>query len=377
MKSGKSEVYFIPVGASHLNDSILDRLKKLFNRSGAGSIIKENALTAVKLHFGEYGNVSFIPPVYYGVLSEQVKLCGGKPFLTDTNTLYVGNRSNSVDHTINALKNGFSFTTAGAPVVIADGLTGSDYVNVEINMKHVKKAKIASSIYWADSMITVSHAKMHLATSYGGAIKNIGMGCAARGGKQEQHSGNEPLIIKEKCTGCGECVKWCGYGALSVEGRKVKLDSAKCSGCGECISVCRFDALATKWDETNANLQEKMAEYAFAALQNKKGKAFHFVFIINVTPDCDCLPATGRYIVPDIGILASFDPVAADMAAIDLINSKKALETTIKSSDRKYDASFSGRDNFKVVYPQLEWATQLEHAEKIRLGKREYELVEV
>lgn len=373
----KSEVFFTPVGAKNLNDSILARLAKLFDRAGAGSIVKENNLVAVKAHFGEHGNVSYISPVYYRTIIDRIAVCGGKPFLTDTNTLYVGNRSNSVDHTVNALKNGFAFAVVNAPVIIADGLTGTDLVEVEINGKHVKKAKIASALYFADSLISISHAKMHLATSFGGVIKNIGMGGAARPGKQEQHSGNAPFIVTDKCTGCNECVKWCNYDAMKVVNKKIQIDETKCSGCGECIAVCRFDALATKWDETNDRLQEKMVEYAHALLSTKKNKAFHFLFVMNVTPDCDCLPATGRYIVPDIGILASFDPVALDMAAVDLINRAMPVESTITSADREYEKSFKGKDNFKIVYPKLEYMTQLDYASKIGLGSKEYEIIEV
>ncbi|HDT15456.1 MAG TPA: DUF362 domain-containing protein [Firmicutes bacterium] len=369
-----SEVYFTKAGAAHFTDSILTRLEKLFDRAGAGSIIKQDELVAVKTHFGEPGNVTFIPPVYAGRITERIKICGGRPFITDTNTLYVGGRSNSADHTVSAMKNGFSYSTIGAPIVISDGLLGGDYVDVEIGLENIKKAKIASGIYWADSMIVLSHVKMHLNTSLGAALKNLGMGCASRGGKQEQHSGNVPGIKKENCTACSECVSWCSFEAITVEDT-VKIDEDKCAGCGECIAVCRFDALECRWDGGSEKLQEKMAEYAFAAVKNKKGKVFYFNFLLNITPDCDCLPSSGKIITPDIGILASFDPVAIDAASADLIKKAAVIEENVKDRSGS-DMNYAGKDNFKLVWPNLDHNVQLDYAEKIGLGSKDYELVE-
>ncbi len=372
----KSEVYFIQSGAYYFEDSILNRLVKLFDRCGAGSIIKENELVAVKSHFGEKGNVSFVSPVYYRTIIERIKQCGGIPFLTDTNTMYVGERNNSVRHIITALKNGFSYATTEAPIIISDGLRGTDYVEIEINKKHIKKAKIASGIYWADSLVVISHVKMHLATSMGGALKNVGMGCASRGGKQEQHSGNVPGIDKDKCTGCGECSEWCNYGAIKVVNRKAEIDKEKCAGCGECLAVCRFEAIFSNWDESSKNLQEKIVEYVYAVLKNKKNKAVYFNFLINITPDCDCLPSSGKYIVPDIGILASFDPVAIDAASAYLINKSEPISSNLKGRV-KYDLSYADKNKFKMVYPKLDYSTQIDYAVELGLGSKEFELIEV
>jgi uncharacterized Fe-S center protein len=372
----KSNVYFIEFGASYFEDSILNRLDKLFKKCGAQNIIKKDELIAIKGHFGESGNVSFVSPVYYRRIVDKVKESGGLPFLTDTNTMYVGERNNSVKHLINAVKNGFSYTTLGAPVIISDGLRGTDYVEIEVNQKHIKKAKIASGIYWADSMIVLSHTKMHLAASFGGAIKNIGMGCASRGGKQEQHSGNMPGIDKEKCTGCGECEKWCNFDAIHVVDKKAQIDKNKCAGCGECLAVCRFSAVFSNWDASSISLQEKMVEYAGAVLKNKKDKIVFFNFLINITPDCDCLPSSGKYLVPDIGILASFDPVAIDAASVYLINKAQPIDTNLKGRV-KYDLSYKDKDKFKMVYPKLDWRVQIDYAEEIGLGTKEFELIEV
>ncbi len=372
----KSEVYFTEFGAYHFEDSILNRLTKLFDRSGAGSIIKENELVAVKGHFGEQGNVSFVSPVYYRTIIERIKQCGGLPFLTDTNTMYSGERNNAVKHLITALKHGFSYATLEAPIIISDGLRGTDYVEVEINKKHIKKAKVASGIYWADSLVVLSHVKMHLSASMGGTIKNIGMGCASRGGKQEQHSGNFPGIDRDKCTGCGECSQWCNHNAISVVNKKARVDKDKCTGCGECLAVCRFEAIFSNWDEDSKNLQEKMAEYTYAVLQNKKGKVIYFNFLINITPDCDCLPSTGKYVVPDIGILASFDPVAIDAASAFLINKSETISSNLKGRV-KYDLSYADTNKFKMVYPKLDFSIQLDYAAELGLGSKEFEIIEV
>jgi len=372
----KSEVYFTKFGALHMDDSILGRLTRLFDRVGAGSIIKENDIVAVKAHFGEEGNISFVSPLYYRTIIDRIKICGGNPFISDTNTLYVGHRNNAVRHLNLALKHGFSYATVNAPVLIADGLTGMDFVEEEINLKHIKKAKIASAFYWANSMVVLSHCKGHMMTSFGGAIKNIGMGCAPRSGKQEQHSGGAPKFKSKYCTGCGECVKWCNWGAIKIENKKAVNDPAKCIGCGECISACRFDAIDSFWDSDITKMNEKMVEYAYAVVKNKKDKIVFFNFLMNITPECDCMPSTDRFLVPDIGILASFDPVAIDFASIELINSSSVIFENVNDK-KEYDLKYTEKDKFKMVHSNLNWKIQLEYGKKIGLGNMDYELIEV
>jgi uncharacterized protein len=372
----KSEVYFTKFGASHPNDSILNRLTLMFDRVGAGGIIKKDELVAVKAHFGETGNISFVSPVYYRTIIDRIKMCGGNPFLADTNTLYVGERNNAVKHLNAALRNGFSYATVAAPVMIADGLTGTDFVEIEINQKHVKKAKVAAAFYWAGSLVVMSHAKGHMMTAMGGAIKNIGMGCAPRAGKQDQHSGNVPKYKNNLCAGCGECVDWCNFDALKVVDGKVINDPAKCAGCGECIAACRYDAIETGWDSDIIKMNEKMAEYALAVMKNKKKKAVFFNFLMNVTPECDCMPSSDKYLVPDIGILASFDPVAIDTASAELINEAKVIKSNVNGREH-YDLKHADDDKFKMAHPGLSWKIQVEHGERIGLGSREYEIIEV
>jgi uncharacterized Fe-S center protein len=333
-------------------------------------------MVAVKAHFGESGNVSFISPVFYRTIIDKIKLYGGTPFISDTNTLYVGERNNGIKHLNLALRHGFSYATVDAPLIIADGLTGMDFVDIEINLKHIKKAKIASSFYWANAIIVVSHCKGHMLTGMGGAIKNIGMGAAPRPGKQEQHSGGAPNFKSKYCIGCGECVKWCNYGAIKIENKKAINDPSKCIGCGECIAACRYNAIDTFWDSDIKKMNEKMAEYAYALMKLKKDKIIFFNFLINITPECDCMPSTDRYLVPDIGILASFDPVAIDHASADLINASRVIEDNIKDK-KDYDLKYKEKDKFKMVHSNLDWKMQIDYGQKIGLGNMEYELIEV
>lgn len=372
----KSEVYCTKFGAENMDDSILNRLVKLFDRVGTGGIIKENDMVAVKAHFGEEGNISYISPIFYRTIIDRIKICGGKPFISDTNTLYVGERNNAIKHLNLALKHGFSFATVNAPVLIADGMTGMDFVEETINLKHIKKAKIASAFYWANAIVVLSHCKGHMLTSMGGAIKNIGMGCAARPGKQEQHSGSAPKFKSEFCIGCGECVKWCNFNAIKIKNKKAINDPSKCIGCGECIAACRYDAIDTFWDSDITKMNEKMVEYAYAVIKSIKNKIVFFNFLMNITPECDCMPSTDKYIVPDIGILASFDPVAIDCASVELINSTAIINENIKDK-KSYNIKYSNKDKFKMIHPELNWKTQLEYGQKIGLGNMDYELIEV
>jgi uncharacterized Fe-S center protein len=372
----KSEVYFTRMGADHGDDSILKRLTKLFDRAGGGGIIKENDIVAVKAHFGEQGNVSFVSPVYYRTIVDRIKVCGGSPFITDANTLYVGERNNAVKHLNVALRHGFSYATVNAPVIIADGLLGADFVEVNIDKKHIKKAKVAAAIYWAPVMIVMTHCKGHMLASFGGALKNVGMGCASRAGKQEQHSGNVPKFDSGKCIGCGSCLDWCNFGALKVVDGKVINDPVKCAGCGECIAACRFDAIESNWDADAEAMQEKMVEYCCAALENKKGKVLYFNFVLNVTPECDCMPSSDRFMIPDIGILASFDPVAIDTASLDMINKAKTISENVRDK-KDFDLKYSDTDKMKMAHPNIDWHVQLKYAEELGLGSKDYDLIEI
>ncbi len=350
--------------------SLLDKLELLIEKANFEEFIEVGDLVAIKVHFGEKGNTAFISPIFIRRIVEKVKLAGGKPFLTDTNTLYVGSRADAVEHLKTAIENGFSYATAGAPLVIADGLNGKDYVSVEIKGKHFREAKIGSALYHADSLIVVSHVKGHEMTGFGGALKNIGMGGACRSGKQMIHSDVLPTVDLKLCKGCGKCLKWCPTEAISLVDKKAIIDESLCLGCGECTVTCPYSAIVINWKTEPDIIQEKIVEYAWAVLKDKKGKAGFINFLTNVTPDCDCWSWSDPAIVSDVGILVSKDPVAIDQASVSLINRTPGIET---SRLRKA----TSRDKFRSLYPLVDWDVQLRHGEEIGLGEKRYNLIEV
>ncbi len=362
-----SKVYF--AGTEPKKTSWLEKFQWLADNLKLNQIIQKDSIVAIKVHFGERGNTAFLPPIYARKIVEIVKELGGKPFLGDTNTLYFGGRFNAVDHLVTAYAHGFGFGTVGAPIIIADGLSGLDYRLVKINGKHFREAKIGSAFFYADVLIVITHFKGHGNTGFGGAIKNLSMGLAARGGKQEMHSDIKPIIQESQCNACGQCVRHCPARAITIEPdfQKAKIDLEKCWGCGECRAACLKGAVSINWETDAKILQEKMAEYALAAKTEKKGKMAFFNFLLNITPDCDCWEYSDPPIVPDIGILASDDCVALDQASLDLIN-KASLIYGVEKAENK--------NKFELI--NREPGTHLlEYAEQIGLGTRKYKLIEM
>jgi uncharacterized Fe-S center protein len=299
---------------------------------------------------------------------------GALPFLTDSNTLYSGRRSNAVDHLQSAMENGFGPMTVGCHVIIADGLKGTDYRDVEINLKHCKTAKIGTAIADADIIISMNHFKGHEMTGFGGVLKNIGMGSGSRGGKLEMHSASKPEIHTENCTGCRQCIKSCAQEAIELnESRKAVIDYDKCVGCGQCVAVCQFDSAQVIWNESADTANEKIAEYTYAVIKDKPN--FHINFIMNVSPNCDCWDSNDVAIVPDLGIMASFDPVALDKASIDMVNSAPAAKGSVLDGKVCECHEHSGEDKIKHIHPNTDWRVGLRYAEEIGLGTQDYELV--
>lgn len=365
-----SPVFFANARAQSGNN-LNNKLERLFAVAGVANLIAPKDLVAVKMHWGERGNLAFLPPPLIATLLQKIKSAGGSPFVTDTNTLYFGSRRNAVDNMMTAYANGFSPSTIGVPVIIADGLFGDDYVKVPIDGKHFKECKIASSIHRAQALVSVAHFKGHGGTGFGGTIKNIGMGCAASSGKQNLHSDVKPKVGREKCTGCGSCVKKCPVNAIAIDDeKKARIDRAACIGCAECTVTCRFEAIDINWKSDLKIMQEKMAEYAFAAVKDKKFKSAFFNVLINITPDCDCFDFSDAPIVPDLGIAVSKDPVAVDQASIDLVNSAPGISTS------KLGENHGSDDKFRAIH-KVDWRHQLAHAEAVGLGSREYELIEI
>jgi len=352
----KSKVYFLETQSEN-------RLPELLEKVNPKEIIKENDFTAIKLTFGEKGNLGHVKPKKVKPIVERIKALGAHPFVTDANTIYVGERADAIHHLQVAHLHEFRVDSLGCPVMIADGLRGNAYVEAEVNLKHFKKVKIAHAIHYADSIVFVTHFKGHEVTGFGGTLKNMGMGCGARAGKYEMHHSIVPEIIIEKCNSCGLCLKWCNASALTLVNIQppnhptIKLDSTKCTGCGECILTCRFGAIKLPWNDPVKTCQEKIVEYAYGTVKNKKFFALNFLQYI--TKYCDCYGRKEEPLLPDIGILISTDPVALDQASVDLVNEQ------------------FGSDFFRYIFPEIDWRIQFDYAEKIGLGKREYQLIKI
>ncbi len=360
-----SKVYFVPIKGR----IILKKITELYEVAGFSDCISKEDYVAVKLHFGEDGNTAFVRPEYVGQVVKCIKKSGGRSFLTDSNTLYHGKRSNAIDHIRTAHKHGFTPDKVRAPVIIADGLLGKDVVEVEVGLKHFKEVKLGAAAVHSDALIAVTHFKGHIGSGFGGTLKNIGMGFGTRAGKQLMHSDINPKVNKKKCIGCGTCVKWCPRDAITIEGNKASIDQERCYGCAECFITCKPKAIEIRWDTSSELLQEKMVEYTSGVLKNKRKKVGYFNFVNNVTQHCDCVSWTDPPFVKDIGILASKDPVAVDQAAADLVNDA-TLNPDIKFKKEK------GKDNLRAAN-DVDWSHQLRYAEEIGLGRRKYELIEI
>jgi hypothetical protein len=366
-----SKVYYADMKTEDKDNNLINKLSNLFYKAGFDDLIEEEDLFGIKLHFGEEGNTGFIRPIFIRRLVEEIKKEKGKAFLTDANTLYSGKRANSVDHLNTAIANGFGYSTVQAPLIIADGLQGKNYMEIEINQKHFDKVRIGSEIYSADGMFSVAHFKGHELTGFGGAIKNVGMGLGSRSGKQMMHASVSPEVVEEECIGCGKCSEWCSADAFVIE-EVSKLDSEKCVGCGECMVTCPTDAITIQFEDAPGMVQERMTEYALGAIRGKEDKVGFINFVVDVSPLCDCCGWSDRPIVDDVGILVSKDPVAIDQASADLVNQQRGREdSALKDNFEK------GSDKFKGVHSHIDWEDQLIHGEAIGLGSRDYELVKI
>ena len=353
--------------------NLLDKLEKLIRTAGIGEINFDRKLVAIKMHFGEPGNLAFLRPNYAKKVADVVKSLGGVPFLTDCNTLYPGRRKNALEHLDAAYENGFSPMSTGCQIIIADGLKGNDEVEVPVEGgEYVKNAKIGRAVMDADVFISLTHFKGHESAGFGGCRKNIGMGCGSRAGKMEQHNAGKPHIAQELCIGCGQCRKICAHDAPSIVDRKASIDQNKCVGCGRCIAICPKNAVQVNFDESTSNLNRKIAEYTKAVVDGRP--CFHISLVIDVSPNCDCHTENDLPIVPSVGMFASFDPVALDMACIDAVNAQIPMRGSV--ADCPADDAHA-HDHFQRIHPHTDWRSCLEHAEKIGIGMREYELIKI
>ena len=366
-----STVFFADL-RTKVSRNLLDKVGELLGKVDLPKRVKDKGTVAIKLHFGEQGNTAYVRPVFLRRIVDRVKEVGGRPFLTDTNTLYGGTRSNAVSHLATAEGNGFAFSVVGAPIIIADGLLGNAAVRVPIEGRIYHEVSIGHAIHYADSLIVVTHFKGHEISGFGGAIKNIGMGCASREGKLSQHSTLGPKVKRKDCAECETCVGWCVYEAIEMRGKAAFINPDKCVECGECIAICPQGAIQIQWNEASPAFQRKMVEYALGALKNKGKRTTYVSFITQVSPYCDCYGHNDVPIVGDIGILASVDPVAIDQASVDLVNAQPGSAVSPYTKDL-----LPGADKFRAVHRQVDWGVQLAYGEEMGLGVRRYELVSV
>ncbi len=374
----KSKVYFTNFRTIAFGDSLPTKLKKLIKKAGIGQIDMDGKFVAIKMHFGELGNISYLRPNYAKAVADVVKELGGKPFLTDCNTMYPGRRKNALEHLECAWENGFTPLSVGCPVIIGDGLKGTDDIDVPVaGGEYVKEAKIGRAVMDADVFISLTHFKGHEMTGFGGAIKNIGMGCGSRAGKTEQHCSGKPHIDADLCRGCRKCQKECANGGLIFDeaARKMHVDQDKCVGCGRCLGACNFDAIIFDNDDAVELLNYRMAEYAKAVVDGRP--CFHISLVVDVSPNCDCHGENDVPILPNLGMFASFDPLALDQACADACLATSPMPGS-QLAEHLADPHFHDHhDHFKNSTPESEWKSCLEHAAKIGLGNREYELIEM
>lgn len=369
-----SKVYFTNLRTTP-SSNLLDKMERLVKRAGITNIDFKNQFVAIKIHFGEPGNLAYIRPNYAARMAKLLHELGAKPFLTDCNTLYSGRRSNAVDHLQSAMENGFNPISAGCNVIIADGVKGTDYREIEINGTYCKAPKIGSAIADADIIISMNHFKGHEQAGFGGALKNLGMGCASVGGKLELHCASQPRIDTEACKGCNICVKHCAHDAIHLNNnRKAEIDYEQCVGCGQCVALCQYDGAVMGEGDTSERLNYKIDEYTKAVLLDKPH--FHISFIMNVSPECDCWNHNDAAIIPDLGIAASFDPVALDKACADMVINAPIIGGN-KLAETHPHEHLEGEDKFHLIHPDTNWKAGLRYAEEIGLGSQEYELITI
>lgn len=372
----KSKVYFTDF-RTRVGVSLTEKLQRLLiKKAGITDIDMDGKFVAIKMHFGELGNLSYLRPNYAKAVADVVKECGGKPFLTDCNTLYPGSRKNALEHLDCANINGFNTITTGCQIIIGDGLRGTDDITVPVrNGEYCKEAYIGRAVMDADIFISLTHFKGHESTGFGGAIKNIGMGCGSRAGKMQQHNSGKPIVHDDLCRGCRRCAKECGSDAITYENGKAVINQDICKGCGRCIGACVFDAIENQNWNANEILGRKMAEYSQAVCDGRP--TFHISLVRDISPNCDCHGENDAPILPDVGIFASFDPVALDQACVDACLHATPMPNSQLSDNLADPHWHHHHDNFLDSNPNVRWKETLEHAEKIGLGTREYELIQM
>lgn len=369
-----SKVYFTDMHAGGY-ENLQQKLRRLMIAAGFKDLELDKKFVCIKLHFGEPGNLAYLRPNWAKTVADLIREQGGRPFLSDANTLYVGRRKDALEHLDAAYENGFNPFATGCQVLIADGLKGTDEALVHVaGGEYVKEAKIGRAFMDADVLISLTHFKGHESTGFGGALKNIGMGCGSRAGKMEMHNSSKPYVDAAKCINCGACQNVCAQGAIDRSRKYAVINEEKCVGCGRCVGVCRMNAVRVKWDEANEVLNKKIAEYTKAVLDGRP--SFHVSLVIDVSPVCDCCAYNDLPVVPDVGMFASFDPVALDVACADAVNAQPVISGS-ELDKATHEQRHPGHDHFMMMHPETNWRACVEHAQKLGIGTTEYELVKL
>ncbi len=366
-----SYVYFI--NFKKIKSSVLDYIDKAFKLLNLNFKNDEN-IVAVKLHMGELGNTTYVRPVFVRRIVDNIKKFNGKPFLTDTTTLYAGERLNAIDYLNCAIYNGFGYDSVGCPIVISDGIRSNNYKIVETKFsKFFPYIKYAGDVAFSDSLVVISHVKCHVLAGFGGALKNIAMGLATRSTKQQMHGDVKPQININRCTGCGFCLKYCPVGAIKIVNNKANFDISKCVGCADCITICKHKALKILWNESSINFLEKMGDVVYAILTDFDKPKIYFNFLLDITPDCDCMDYSRYNITSNIGILSSYDPVAIDMASIDLVQKERIYFDHEKGKFENKE----NEDKFAILSGSFDYKNFIKYCEKLGTGSTIYNLIEI
>jgi len=354
-----SEVLFVPATANEDAAVLGRKIVRLYDQLPHGMRLPNGAKIGIKVHLGEGIRPAPLPASWLRPLADRLGQLGAAVFFTDTCTLYRGERSNAIAHSLMAEERGFTPAEAGGPFLVADGLFGEAGVNVPITGSHFSTVEVANAAVRATGLVVCSHFTGHLGTSMGAAVKNLGMGLAARAGKLQQHAVAKPRVEAETCTACELCVDTCPEQAIDLRDETAVIDRQRCSGCGQCLTVCYAEAIQADYGANSRLLQERMAEYALGVVQGKADLVVYLSFLLRVTRNCDCIAKEEPTLFPDIGLLASSDPVAIDQAACDLVAERTGQPIEV----------WCGRD--------LDPTWQLAHGETIGLGSRQYALREV